>query len=74
MGKSKELFNQMQEEMMYQYTDDDYRYEEWRRNNRERLSYEETEVVSITFDKDKALDTILSSINTIVKDYEEKRK
>ncbi len=74
MGKSKELFNQMQEEMMYQYTDDDYRYEEWRRNNRERLSYEETEVVSITFDKDKALNTILSSINTIVKDYEEKRK
>ncbi len=74
MGKSKELFNQMQEEMMYQYTDDDYRYEEWRRNNRERLSYEETEVVSITFDKDKALNTILSSISTIVKDYEEKRK
>ena len=64
----------MQEEMMYQYTDDDYRYEEWRRNNRERLSYEETEVVSITFDKDKALNTILSSISTIVKDYEEKRK
>jgi|DEB0MinimDraft_12_1074336.scaffolds.fasta_scaffold08672_7 hypothetical protein len=74
MGKSKELFNQMQEEMMYQYTDDDYRYEEWRRNNRERLSYEETEVVSITFDKDKALNTILSSISTIVKDYEKKRK
>lgn len=74
MGKSKELFNQMQEEMMYQYTDDDYRYEEWRRNNRERLSYEETEVVSITFNKDKALNTILSSIDTIVKDYEEKRK
>ncbi len=74
MGKSKELFNQMQEEMMYLYTDDDYRYEEWRRNNRERLSYEETEVVSITFDKDKALNTILSSISTIVKDYEEKRK
>ena len=74
MGKSKELFNQMQEEMMYQYTDDDYRYEEWRRNNRERLSYEETEVVSITFDKDKALNTILSSISTIVKDYEERRK
>jgi cell fate (sporulation/competence/biofilm development) regulator YlbF (YheA/YmcA/DUF963 family) len=74
MGKSKELFNQMQEEMMYQYTDDDYRYEEWRRNNRERLSYEETEVVSFTFDKDKALNTILSSISTIVKDYEKKRK
>ncbi len=74
MGKSKELFNQMQEEMMYQYTDDDYRYEEWRRNNRERLSYEETEVVSITFNKDKALNIILSSIDTIVKDYEEKRK
>lgn len=74
MGKSKELFNQMQEEMMYQYTDDDYRYEEWRRNNRERLSYEETEVVSITFNKDKALNTILSSISTIVKDYEERRK
>lgn len=74
MGKSKELFNQMQEEMMYQYTDDDYRYEEWRRNNRERLSYQETEVVSITFNKDKALNTILSSIDTIVKDYEEKRK
>jgi cell fate (sporulation/competence/biofilm development) regulator YlbF (YheA/YmcA/DUF963 family) len=74
MGKSKELFNQMQEEMMYQYTDDDYRYEEWRRNNRERLSYQETEVVSITFNKDKALNTILSSISTIVKDYEEKRK
>ena len=74
MGKSKELFNQMQEEMMYQYTDDDYRYEEWRRNNRERLSYQETEVVSITFNKDKALNTILSSIDTIVKDYEERRK
>jgi|GEM_PF-3562439 len=74
MGKSKELFNQMQEEMMYQYTDDDYRYEEWRRNNRERLSYQETEVVSITFNKDKALNTILSSISTIVKDYEERRK
>ena len=74
MGKSKELFNQRQEEMMYQYTDDDYRYEEWRRNNRERLSYEETEVVSITFNKDKALNTILSSISTIVKDYEERRK
>ena len=74
MGKSKELFNQMQEEMMYQYTDDDYRYEEWRRNNRERLSYQETEVVSITFNKDKALNTILSSISTIAKDYEERRK
>ncbi len=74
MGKSKELFNQMQEETMHLYTDDDYRYEEWRRNNRERLSYQETEVVSITFNKDKALNTILSSISTIVKDYEERRK
>ena len=59
---------------MHLYTDDDYRYEEWRRNNRERRSYQETEVVSITFNKDKALNIILSSIDTIVKDYEEKRK